>query len=216
MGTGSVLWNPFRRWREWRSGMRRTAPGSAGVKDPVDLSARAHPDPGPERRQRGMLVVKRGLAQAEEKYLVASDATLGTWFSRVAETITVAARIMLERIDAGRRLEEAEIAGEQLDLFADICAEAIRATSQLWGESSSSQAREEIIELIFASAPTTCGPSWVGTLKSLARSAAALEPLANGLRDGDLLMAEPTDIDRVAAAFLEVAIHAREAIDALC
>jgi len=169
-----------------------------------------------ERRRRAIGIVKRGLAQAEEKYLVEPDATLGTWFARVAETVAVAARVVLERLEEGRRPEEAEVAGEQLGLFADICAEAIRATSQVWSESPSSQAREEIVQLISDSPRTLTGPSWVGALGSLAQCVAALEPLANGLRDGDLPMAEPTDCDRVAEALLEVAIHALQAIDALC
>jgi hypothetical protein len=170
----------------------------------------------PERRSRAILIVKRGLAQAEEKYLVAPDATLGTWFARVAETVAVAARVVLERIEDGRHPEEAEIAGEQLGLFGDICAEAIRATSQVWDASPSPQAREEIVELIATSPRSLTGPSWVGTLGSLAQCVSALEPLANGLRDGDLPMGEPTDCDRVAEALLEVAIHALQAIDAAC
>lgn len=179
------------------------------------MALRRSPDDA-ERRRRAIGIVKRGLAQAEEKYLVEPDATLGTWFARVAETVAVAARVVLERLEEGRRPQEAEVGAEQLGLFADICAEAIRATSQVWGESPSARAREEIVELISDSPRTLTGPSWVGTLGSLAQCIAALEPLANGLRDGDLPMAEPTDCDRVAEALLEVAIHALQAIDALC
>ncbi len=169
-----------------------------------------------ERRRRAIGMVQCGLAQAEEKYLVAPDATLGTWFARVAETITVAACVAFEHLDEGRRPEEPEVIREQLGLFADVCAEAIRATSQIWGRRPSPRAREEIVQLISDSPRTFTGPSWVGTLVSLTQCVAALEPLANGLRDGDLPMGEPTDCDRVAEALLEVAIHALQAIDALC
>lgn len=211
-----TFWSRFRRRREQRDAEARPPAESGAMpatEDPMPLRRSLH---DPERRGRAILIVKRGLAQAEEKYLVAPDATLGTWFARAAETVAVAARVVLERLEEGHRPEEAGIAGEQLGLFADICAEAIRATSQVWGESPTPQAREEIVDLISASPRTLTGPSWVGTLGSLAQCVAALEPLANGLRDGDLPMGEPTDCDRVAEALLEVAIHALQAIDALC
>jgi len=212
--SGDRFRSRFRRSREQGQREARPAPGAErGGEDPAQVRHSLHDT---DRRRRATQMVKRGLAQAEEKYLVAPDATLGTWFARVAETVAVAARVVLERLEEGRRPEEAGIAGEQLGLFADICAEAIRATSQVWNKTSPAQAREEIVELILASPRTLTGPSWVGTLGSLAQSVAALEPLANGLRDGDLPMGEPTDCDRVAEALLEVAIHALHAIDALC
>jgi len=208
---------PFRSPRDRRpnAGLQPGAHSGAesGMGDSVQ---RRHPRHDPQRRHRATLIVKRGLAQAEEKYLVAPEATLGTWFARVAETLAVAAQVALERIEDGRGCEESDVAAEQLGLFADICAEAIRAAAQVWGECPSDQAREEIVELIFSSPGCLTGPSWVGSLGSLARCLATMEPLANGLRDGDLAMGEPTDCDRVAEAFLEVAVHALQAIDALC
>lgn len=169
------------------------------------------------RRQRASLIVKRGLAQAEERYLVSPEATLGTWFARVTETLTTAARIILVRIEEGRHLDEEEVAAEQLGLFADICAETVRATSKVWEGGQPQLAREEILTAIFASTPLTLpGPSWVGTLGSLTQCVAALEPLANGLRDGDLPMGEPTDCELLAAALLEIGVHALHAIESLC
>jgi|GEM_PF-2983174 len=212
--SGEGFWSRFRLRREQREGNALRAPGiEQGGEDPSQLRRSLHDS---DRRRRKIQIVKRGLAQAEEKYLVAPDATLGTWFARDAETVAVAARVVLERLGEGRHAEDAGIDEEQLGLFADICAEAIRATSQVWNETPSAQAREEIVELIFASPRTLTGPSWIGTLGSLAQCVAALEPFANGLRDGDLPMGEPTDCDRVAEALLEVAIHALQAIYALC
>lgn len=212
--SGERVWSRLHRRPEQHESQPPLVPATEqGGEKSAELRRLLH---DPDRRRRAIQIVKRGLAQAEEKYLVAPESTLGTWFARVAETVAVAARVVLERLEEGRRPEESGIAGEQLGLFADICAEAIRATSQVWSERPSAQSREEIVELIIASPCTLTGPSWVGTLGSLAQCVAALEPLANGLRDGDLPMGEPTDCDRVAEALLEVAIHALHAIDALC
>ncbi|HWC47859.1 MAG TPA: hypothetical protein VG448_03150 [Solirubrobacterales bacterium] len=167
-----------------------------------------------QRRATATLVVKRGLAQAEEKYLVAPDASLGTWFARVTETLAVAARVVIERTEGD--CGPGEFTAEQLGLFADICAEAIRAAAQVWGSSSSSRAREEIVELIISTPHPSASPSSIGGLWSLAGCLAAMEPLANGLRDGDLPMGEPIDCDRVAEALLGVALHAFQAIEDLC
>lgn len=211
MDSSMPLWSRFRRRRE-RHGF--VAP-SAG-RGPVVPTSIDQTFPDSCRRQRVAQVLKRGLAQAEEKYLVAPEATLGTWLARVTETLAVAARIILVRIEEGRRLEEEEVASEQLGLFADICAETIRATSKVWGEAPAELAREEVLAAIFATPRTLTGPSWVGALGSLTQCLAAVEPLANGLRDGDLPMGEPTECDLVAAALLEVGVHALQAIESLC
>lgn len=210
MDSAAPLWSRFRR----RRGRQRfVAPSAERVVAPM-LNDQTFSDSC--RRGRAALVVKRGLAQAEEKYLVAPEATLGTWSARVTETLAVAARIILVRIEEGRRLEEEEVTSEQLGLFADICAETIRATSKVWGDAPAQLARDEVLAAIFATPRTLTGPSWVGALGSLTQCLAAVEPLANGLRDGDLPMGEPTECELVAAALLEVGVHALQAIESLC
>jgi hypothetical protein len=190
----------------------RQSPGlvrldSSGV--PGDLG-----DPG--RRRRATAVLKRGLAEAEEKYLVAEGATLGTWFARVAETVAVADRVILGQLESGCRVEDEGVAGQQLGVFAAISAEAIRAMSQIWDRTSPTRAREEIVELISASPRSCSGSSWTETLSAVGRCLAVTEPIASGLRDGDLPIGEPTDGDLVIEAFLEVAVHAFQAIEARC
>jgi len=162
------------------------------------------------------MVVQRGILQAEEKYLVSSRATLGTWFARVQETISVASRITLVRTDGLRLLSEGEVVDEQLGVHADICAEAIRAVAQVWGGGPSPQARAEILDFVSGQPQPVCRLTWPTLLVSLARCSAALEPLANGLRDSDLPMGEPTDCEIVADCFLGVAGHAFGAVHALC
>jgi hypothetical protein len=162
------------------------------------------------------LVVQRGLLQAEEKYLVDPGATLGTWFARVQETIAVASRVTLRRIEECRLPAEDDAADELVGLYADICAEAIRAAAQVWGERPSPRAREEILHLVSSRQPSADRLCWKTFLESLARCSAALEPLANGLREMDLPMGEPTDCERVAESLLEAARHAFGAVYVLC
>lgn len=150
-------------------------------------------------------VIRRGVLQAEEKYLIDPEATLGTWFARVEETIAVASRITLARIDEGRSALNGEIAAEQIGLFADICAEAIRGAARIWGPSPSPHTTEMIITFAADRAAIAGPPSWATILATLARCSAALEPIANGLREADLPMGEPTDCDQVCDCLIEVA-----------
>jgi hypothetical protein len=163
------------------------------------------------------MIVQRGIVQAEEKYLVQPAATLGTWFARVQETIAVASRVTLLRIDGSRLVSEDDIADEQLGVHADICAEAIRAAAQVWGGGPSPLARVEILDSLSGRRqPVLLELTWQNLLVGLARCSAALEPLANGLREADLPMGEPTDCDIVAECFLGVAGHAYGAVHVLC
>jgi hypothetical protein len=164
---------------------------------------------GPRRDGRGeaaSLALRRGLAQAEEKYLADPAATLGTWFARVHETIAVASRVSLARIEESRSLAEEDVAAEQVGLQADICAEAIRAAAQAWGVRPC-DAREEILALVMNRHPTPAESQWQALLESLICCNAALEPIANGLREADLPMGTPTDCEVVAVSFIEVAGH---------
>lgn len=167
-----------------------------------------------DRRRKAMPFLEAALARAEEMYLVDSDATLGTWFARVAETLAVASRVVMNWVDEGRSLEEKEVVLEQAGLFADICAEAIRAASRAQGKERSAQARGEVLEAAFVSPAAVMDSSWSARLSVLARCTAALEPVANGLREGDLPMSEPTDCDRVGGIFLGVAILALHVVEA--
>jgi hypothetical protein len=160
-------------------------------------------------------VVRRAVLRAEEKYLVDPDATLGTWFARVSEPIAVASRVTLARIAEGRLPVEEDIAKEQIGLFADICAEAIRAAAQVWGTAPSAQVREETLQIVARRAPMD-GACSRTALKCLVCCIAALEPLANGLREGDLPMSEPADCEVIAESLLGVAGQAFAAVGALC
>lgn len=160
--------------------------------------------------------IRRALAQAEEKYLVSPDATLGTWFARVHETIAVAAEVTITRMRERRPATEPALVAEQMGLHADICAEAIRAAAQAWGEPPSPRTRDDILDLLaFRSPSEPAGSSWQELLLSLAACTAALEPLANGLRDGDLPMGEPTDRKLVLSSFLGAAELAFGLVNAL-
>lgn len=170
-----------------------------------------------DRAAAAAMVVQRGIVQAEEKYLVHPGSTLGTWFARVQETIAVSSRVMLMQIDGSRRPSEDEVANEQLGVHADICSEAIRAAAQVWGGGPSPHARAEILDLLSGRPqPVNQQLSWPMLLVSLARCSAALEPLANGLRDADMPMGEPTDCEIIADCFLGAAEHAFGAVHALC
>jgi len=161
-------------------------------------------------------VVRRGLVQAEEKYLVDPDATLGTWFARVQDTVAVACRVTVARVREGRAPTGAAHAAEQLGLYAYICAEAIRAAAQVWGEEPSPRVRESVLVLLVGGCRREATlTSWPALLLSLACCGAALEPLAIGLREKDLPMGESTDREQVLRCLLEAAQIAFGVVDAL-
>jgi hypothetical protein len=170
----------------------------------------------PDRERAAIFLVRRAVLQAEEKYLVKSSASLGIWFARVQEPICVACRVTLQRLAEGRGLGEADVAAEQVGLQADICAEAIRAAAQLWPGGPSPEARDEILALVAARARGAFGVVLSNVLIALAGCTAALEPLANGLREEDLPMGDPTDREAVIASLVEVIDGAFGVIRALC
>jgi hypothetical protein len=198
------LWRADRPTEMEIGGLAGSAGGVAGASPRGD---------GREEAARSSL--RSGLAQAEEKYLAEPGATLGTWFARVHETIAVASRVSLERFEEARSLTEDDVAAEQVGLQADICAEAIRAAAQAWGVPPT-HAREEILGLVLSRHPTHPEFRWIALLESLVRCNAALESLANGLREVDLPMGPPTDCHAVAESFVEVAGHSYGALYALC
>ncbi|MBS1895427.1 MAG: hypothetical protein JST59_29355 [Actinobacteria bacterium] len=169
-----------------------------------------------DRGQAAIRLVRRGILQAEEKYLVEPGASLGTWFARVQEPICVACRVALVRLAEGRRLGEADVAEEQVGLHADICAEAIRAAAQLWRGGPSPEAREEILALVAGRARCVSAVALSDVLVALVGYTAALEPIANGLREEDLPMGDPIDRDAVTACLADVIDRAFGVIRALC
>lgn len=166
-------------------------------------------------RETALSVVRRAILRAEEHYLVDPTATLGTWFAQVQETIAAASRVTLRRIEEGRSPAEEDMVGEQVGLFADVCAEAIRAAARACGTAPSSRVREEFLQLVARRAPRD-GVSPRTACECLACCAAALEPIANGLREGDLPMGEPSDCEAIAECFTDLACHAFGAVCALC
>ena len=169
-----------------------------------------------DREQAAIRLVRRGVLQAEEKYLVEPTASLGIWFARVQEPICVACRVTLARLVEGRGLGEADVAAEQAGLQADICAEAIRAAAQLWPRGPSPEAREAVLALVAARARSASPVSLPHVLVALVGCTAALEPVANGLREEDLPMGDPTDREAVTACLVEVIDRAFGVIHALC
>lgn len=181
-----------------------------------DTAARPPEPTASDREEAAVRLVRRGVLQAEEKYLVSPSASLGIWFARVQEPICVACRVTLARLVEGRRLGEADIAAEQVGLQVDICAEAIRAAAQLWEGGPSPAARDEVLTLVAARGRADFPISLSKVLVALVSCTAALEPLANGLREDDLPMGDPTDREAVTACLVEVIDHAFGVIYALC
>jgi hypothetical protein len=151
------------------------------------------------------IVVRDGLARAEERYLVDPDASLGTWFARVHETIAVASGVTLARSMEGRLPTEVDVAAELSGVYADICAEAIRAAALFRDEGSSTQARDEVLGCVVAVRVRLVQLRWERLLELLVSLNATLEPIANGLREGDLPMGAPIDCDLVMERLIAVA-----------
>jgi hypothetical protein len=168
-----------------------------------------------QRREMANLLVRHALMQAEERYLVVPGATLGTWFARVHETVAVASRITVARLEEDQDLLEEDVAVEQLGLQADICAEAIRAVAEVWPGGSTPEAKDELLEFVSFEWGGGMHMSWTTLLLTLARCSAALEPVANGLRDKDLPMDSSAENEAIVESFHDAAVHAFAAVCAL-
>lgn len=200
------------RWRLRRQG----EPSPPAVEAMLEAYAVGGRSAAMGRRTAAVGVVRRGILGAEEKYLVEPGASLGTWFARVQEPICVGCRVTLLRLGEGRRLGEADIAGEQLGLQADICAEAIRAAARLSPSGPSPGATDDILASIALLGDRRSVATLFDVLVALAFCTSALEPLANALREGDLPMGHPTDGEAVTDCLIEVSVYAFGVIHALC
>jgi nuclease-like protein len=159
-------------------------------------------------------VVRRVLVYAEESFLADPDLSLGTWLARVQETISVASATALGSAEAGRTLESDDVAAETLGVFADLCAETVRAAARLAPASASSNPKEAVITL----ACRDDWPSridWTDVKDSLIRCQIAIEPLASGLRDGDRPMVDAAG-EEAYLTFLEVIRQGFSVVYGLC
>lgn len=169
------------------------------------------------RQEAAIAAEKAVLAMAEENYLAEPGLSLGIWLARVEETLAVAARAVLAHIDHGCLLIEEDVAIMQAGLFADVSAEAIRAVVRLCGEQPRPEVKEKILELVATCDPLPPRPGWDELQEALLRCQAALEPIANGLRNGDLPMEAAIDREgAVSNSLLEVARHGFAVVYALC
>jgi len=191
----------------WWSRLRRLAPGARGAdphaKPPAGDAEQPFCDE--PRRLLAAIIVRDGLARAEERYLVDPGASLGTWFARVHETIAVASGVTLARAMEGRLPTEVDVAAELSGVYADVCAEAIRAVAQLREEGPSTQARDEVLGCVVAVRVRLVQLRWERLFELLVSLNATLEPIANGLREGDLPMGAPIDCDLVMERLITVA-----------
>jgi hypothetical protein len=163
-------------------------------------------------------IIRRVLLQAEEDFVADPWFTLGTWLARVQETISVASAVALSGIDARRHLEDDDVAAEAMGVFADLCAEAIRAAARLSPESMSADPKEMLLASV--GEEEVLGPAavhWSDLKDALVRCQAAIEPIANGLREGDLPMSRDADPDGVVYAnLIEVIRQGYGVVFALC
>lgn len=203
----------------WRVPLRRhrsrseEAAADLGAGPLFDNRERA---PADARIAAALRVVDRAVLMAEEKYPAEPGASVGTWFARVQETISVACRVAVRRLDEDHRPCAADLAGEQLGLLADICAEATRAAAQTRPGGSALGSRVEALLFLAghdAPALAECHPD---VLVLLVHCTAALEPLANGLRQGDLQVADAVDQAIVGECFLAAFGRAFAGVYALC
>jgi hypothetical protein len=164
--------------------------------------------------------VRMLLARAEEVYLADAELSLGIWLARVQETIGVAARVTVAGIERCELLQMASVAEEQVGVYGDLCAEALRAAARLlepeWQRSAG--LKDDLLAGIASGDLPNARPGWAELLETLARTQSALEPVAAELRDEDLPVSALRASDRSAFGdrFLTVAKEAFVVVDGLC
>jgi hypothetical protein len=173
-----------------------------------------------EDRCASIEIVRILLAKAEEVYLADAALSLGLWLARVQETIGVAARVTLAGMERRELLQVAAVAEEQLGVYGDLCAEALRAAARLAESESGRSAglKDDLLTGVASGDLPNARPGWGDLLETLARTQSALEPVASALRDEDLLVAELRASDRrvLGDCFLAVAREAFLVVDGLC
>lgn len=159
-------------------------------------------------------IVRRVLVRAEESFLADPDLTLGTWLARVQETISVASATTLAAAETGRVLERDDVAAEAIGVFADLCAETVRAAARLSPVSASHDPKEAVLTL---ACRDDC-PSrvdWVDVKDALIRCQVAIEPLASSLREGDRPMTGAAE-EEAYSTFIEVIRQSFSVVYGLC
>lgn len=180
------------------------------------LDAGLRPD---VRRRAAMETVRRILLEAEEVYPSDPDLTLGAWAARVQETIAVAADLTLAGGANGHSPTEDGVAFDVIAVFAEVCAESIRAASRVApGPPINPDPKEALLARV-ASGETALEShlDWHGLQRVLVRCQAAMEPVSSGLREGDLPMNRGADPSGVAYdALAAVAALGYDVVYALC
>jgi hypothetical protein len=164
--------------------------------------------------------VRMLLAKAEEVYLADAQLSLGIWLARVQETIGVAARVTLAGMERCELLQVASVAEEQVGVYGDLCAEALRAAARLLEPERQRSAglKDDLLSGIASGDFPNARPGWADLFETLARTQWALEPVAAALRNEDLPLPALRDSDRSAFgdSFLTVAREAFVVVDGLC
>lgn len=176
-----------------------------------------HPSDGwPEDRlEAAKEIVRRVLVRAEEEYLADPDLTLGIWLTRVQETISVASSMTLAGSEAGRSLDDDDVAADAIGVFADLCAEAIRAAARLVPGASRDPKEAVLAVACRDDCLIPLGTGWGDLKDSLIRCQVAVEPLASTLRDADRPVSNVAG-DEAYSAFVDVIRHAFPVVHGLC
>jgi hypothetical protein len=142
-----------------------------------------------------METVRRILLEAEEEYPSDPDLTLGVWAARVQETIAVAADLTLAGAEDGHFPEEGGAALDVIAVFAEMCAESIRAAARVVPAPPMVRDQKEALLAGLGSEERALESrlDWNGLQGVLVRCQAAMEPISGGLRDGDLPMNREVD-----------------------
>lgn len=156
------------------------------------LNAGLRPDVG---RRVAMETVRRILLEAEEEYPSDPDLTLGVWAARVQETIAVAADLTLAGGEDGRFPGKGEASLDVIAVFAEMCAESIRAAARVAPTPRMVPDPKEALLAGLGGEETALEShlDWNGLQGILVRCQAAMEPISGGLRNGDLPMNREVD-----------------------
>lgn len=169
------------------------------------------------RHDAAFRTVERILLRSEESFPAGEDMTLGTWFARAQETLAVTSRVCIGHIESGQLLGDRRIADEVMVAFGEVCSEATRTVGWLNG-GERARANQAALQLLWHYDLPIADPAWAEVLEAVARCSAALEPVANCLREGDVARedARSVDGDVIKQAWLEVGRLSFREVYALC